>query len=106
MTADDGAAPGDGWAPGTVCRSGPTGKKCLKRLILGNPSTAGRQMKRVDVVRYGIVAALAAAAAGLVATALLDGWVWWIAAVAVGALAAVGIFDVTQRRHSVLRNYP
>lgn len=63
-------------------------------------------MKRVDVIRFGIVAALVAVAAGLAVTALFGSWVWWIAAAAVGGLAAVGVFDVTQRRHSVLRNYP
>lgn len=63
-------------------------------------------MKKVGVIRFGIVAALVAAAVGLVVAAFFGGWVWWVAAAVVGGVAAVGIFDVTQRRHSVLRNYP
>ena len=33
-------------------------------------------------------------------------WGWWIPAVVVAAIAAVGIYDLVQRQHSVLRNYP
>ena len=58
------------------------------------------------MVRFAVVAALVVAAAGLVALAVLTGWGWWIPAVVVAALAAVGVYDLFQRRHSVLRNYP
>ena len=61
---------------------------------------------RWRVVRFAVVAALVVAAAGLVALAVLTGWGWWIPAVVVAALAAVGVYDLFQRRHSVLRNYP
>jgi glutamate synthase domain-containing protein 2 len=32
--------------------------------------------------------------------------VWWVAAAVVGALAALAWYDVVQKRHSILRNYP
>ena len=39
--------------------------------------------------------------------ALTDGGAGWIGlAVILGAVATVGIYDLTQRRHSILRNYP
>lgn len=31
---------------------------------------------------------------------------WWIVATAVALIAAVGVYDLVQRKHSVLRNYP
>ena len=58
------------------------------------------------MVRFAVVAALVVAAAGLIALAVLTGWGWWIPALVVAALAAVGVYDLFQRRHSVLRNYP
>ena len=33
-------------------------------------------------------------------------WGWWIPATVVATVAAVGIYDLVQRKHSVLRNYP
>ncbi|MFJ6940136.1 FMN-binding glutamate synthase family protein [Streptomyces sp. NPDC101132] len=50
---------------------------------------------------------LSAAAAGAAVTAALAAspW-WWAAALPLLLLTAVGIHDVLQRRHSVLRNYP
>src|SRR6478735_2531133 len=61
---------------------------------------------RWRVVRFAVVAALVVAAAGLIALAVLTGWGWWIPALVVAVLAAVGVYDLFQRRHSVLRNYP
>jgi glutamate synthase domain-containing protein 2 len=46
-----------------------------------------------------------ATAAGVWATVAWSVW-WLIAVVVIGALALVAVYDVVQRRHSVLRNYP
>jgi glutamate synthase domain-containing protein 2 len=48
----------------------------------------------------GVIAAIAAAAAVSVSA------VWWWLAVPAGLLAALGTYDLTQRRHTILRNYP
>ena len=58
------------------------------------------------MVRIAVVAALVIATVGLVALTVLAGWAWCIPAVVVAVLAAVGVYDLAQRRHSVLRNYP
>ncbi|MEU6124355.1 FMN-binding glutamate synthase family protein [Streptomyces sp. NPDC047123] len=58
------------------------------------------------MLRTALVAALAAVALAVGALALtVSAWWWWAAAPLLVA-AAVGTYDVTQRRHSVLRNYP
>ena len=56
--------------------------------------------------RFGYVALLTALAGALLALAVLGPWGWWIPAAVVAAVAAVGIYDFVQRKHSVLRNYP
>ncbi|MER5884966.1 FMN-binding glutamate synthase family protein [Streptomyces sp. NPDC001941] len=58
-------------------------------------------MRRKALVLALAVAALAATALAATATA----W-WWLAAGPLLLLAAVGTYDVVQRRHAVLRNYP
>ncbi len=45
------------------------------------------------------------AAAGVCAGALVSPW-WWAGAVPLAALALLGVWDLLQRRHSILRNYP
>jgi glutamate synthase domain-containing protein 2 len=45
-------------------------------------------------------------ALAILAALLLGGVVWIVVAVLAGLLAAVGVHDVLQRRHSILRNYP
>ena len=61
-------------------------------------------------MRIVVILFLFVLAAGFVLTALLAGtsgnWVWWILVVLTVALLAVGIRDVTQKRHSILRNFP
>ncbi|HSI27589.1 MAG TPA: FMN-binding glutamate synthase family protein [Aeromicrobium sp.] len=47
---------------------------------------------------------LAAGVAAALAVRVDPAW-WWVAG-GLGALALVGVSDLTQRRHSVLRNYP
>jgi glutamate synthase domain-containing protein 2 len=59
-----------------------------------------------DVIRFGVVASLTAIAAALVFLAVMGWWGWWIPAAVVAAFAAVGSYDLVQRKHSVLRNYP
>ncbi|GAB2837651.1 FMN-binding glutamate synthase family protein [Streptomyces daliensis] len=58
-------------------------------------------MARVTVVAILWLLALAALWAGWAA----DGGWWWAAGVLL-AFALVGLYDLVQRRHSVLRNYP
>ena len=58
------------------------------------------------MIRFGCVALLAALAAALLSLAAVGPWGWWIPAAVVAIVAAVGIYDLVQRRHSVLRNYP
>jgi glutamate synthase domain-containing protein 2 len=59
-----------------------------------------------QVVRFVCVATLAALAAALLSVAMIGPWCWWIPAAVVTATAVVGIYDLIQRKHSVLRNYP
>ncbi len=58
-------------------------------------------MKRIAIV----VLALAAGMVAVVAAAGLSPW-WWAAAVPLTLLGLLGAADLSQRRHSVLRNYP
>ncbi|MFI5801387.1 FMN-binding glutamate synthase family protein [Streptomyces sp. NPDC051561] len=56
--------------------------------------------------RFGAVGLLVlCAAAAVVAAVVLSAW-WWAAAAPLAGAALVGLYDLTQRRHSVLRNYP
>ena len=58
------------------------------------------------VVRSGVIALVTLLAGASAALAvLLSPW-WWALAVPCAAVAAVGVHDLLQRRHSVLRNYP
>ncbi|MDT5199403.1 MAG: hypothetical protein QOH34_925, partial [Mycobacterium sp.] len=58
------------------------------------------------MIRFGCVALLTALAAALLPLAVMGPWGWRIPAAAVAVVAAVGIYDLVQRKHSVLRNYP
>nr|WP_033289715.1 FMN-binding glutamate synthase family protein [Amycolatopsis jejuensis] len=58
------------------------------------------------MVRFGLVAGLVVLAGGaVVLTAAGSAW-WWFLAGPLLAPAATGVYDLVQRRHSVLRNYP
>jgi glutamate synthase domain-containing protein 2 len=58
------------------------------------------------VIRIGlIVLAVAAALAAVGAAVLVSPW-WCFAAVPLVLLGLLGVFDLVQRKHSVLRNYP
>ncbi|MFF1381226.1 FMN-binding glutamate synthase family protein [Streptomyces sp. NPDC058308] len=58
------------------------------------------------MTRFAMVALLTACAAGGVLLALLVSPWWWFAAAPFVAVALTGVYDLVQRRHSVLRNYP
>ncbi|MGV0162647.1 FMN-binding glutamate synthase family protein [Mycobacterium colombiense] len=58
------------------------------------------------MIRFGCVALLVAVSAVAAFLAITGSWGWWIVAAVVAAAAAVGLYDLIQRRHSVLRNYP
>ncbi|MGW5072832.1 FMN-binding glutamate synthase family protein [Rhodococcus sp. NPDC004095] len=58
------------------------------------------------MTRFLIVGVMWAAGLALAGLAVAAGWGWSILAVILLALAAVGTRDLTQRSHSILRNYP
>ena len=53
-----------------------------------------------------VIGAVVVCVLSIVAAVVLGGIAWIVIAVLAGALAAVGIHDLIQRRHSILRNYP
>ncbi|MFH8484575.1 FMN-binding glutamate synthase family protein [Streptomyces longisporoflavus] len=58
------------------------------------------------MTRFAAVGLLMACAVGSVLLALLVSPWWWFAGAPLLALALTGVYDLTQRRHTVLRNYP
>ena len=58
------------------------------------------------MLKFFIVGTLAVAAAVVALAASLGGWAWWVLLVLAVALLGLGIWDVLQRKHSILRNYP
>lgn len=58
------------------------------------------------VTRWLIVAGVWIAGLGASALALVVATAWWIAAAVLFALATVGTWDLIQRHHSILRNFP
>lgn len=58
------------------------------------------------MTRFVTVGLLMACAVGGVFLALLASPWWWSAAVPLLCVALTGVYDLAQRRHSVLRNYP
>ncbi|WAC57246.1 FMN-binding glutamate synthase family protein [Gordonia sp. SL306] len=58
------------------------------------------------MIRVASVVSLVVVALAAIVIASLGPWGWWIAAVVLTAIAGVGVYDLVQRRHSVLRNYP
>ena len=54
----------------------------------------------------GLISAVVLFVLTVVAALVLGGIGWIIVAVIAGLVAAVGVHDVIQRRHSILRNYP
>ena len=58
------------------------------------------------MVRFVAVAVLVVAAVAAVIAAVEWSWAWIVAAVILVPVAVVAVYDITQRRHSILRNYP
>ncbi len=58
------------------------------------------------MARFFAVAAVGVAALLAVLAASLGSAGWWVLAVVLVLVLGVGVYDVVQRRHSVLRNYP
>ncbi|NDK91305.1 FMN-binding glutamate synthase family protein [Gordonia desulfuricans] len=58
------------------------------------------------MIRIGAVVVLVAVAIATIVAAVLGPWGWIVLAVVLTAVAAVGVYDLVQRRHSILRNYP
>jgi glutamate synthase domain-containing protein 2 len=58
------------------------------------------------LIRFGFVALSAVIAAALLYLAIVGPWGWWIPAAVITVIAVVGGYDLAQRKHSVLRNYP
>lgn len=59
-----------------------------------------------DVLRFFVLGVLLFLGAVTVLAATIGGWGWWILAAVLLALVATAVYDVLQRRHSILRNYP
>ncbi|MEV7279251.1 FMN-binding glutamate synthase family protein [Streptomyces sp. NPDC093111] len=59
-----------------------------------------------SLARYCGLAVATAAAALATALALTGSPWWWVLAVPVLGLTALGVWDVLQRQHAILRNYP
>jgi glutamate synthase domain-containing protein 2 len=58
------------------------------------------------VLRFFVLAALVVLGALTVMAAVLGGPGWWVWLAIVVAVAGVGVYDVVQKKHSILRNYP
>ena len=58
------------------------------------------------VARYTSFVAIVLLTLGSLWLAATEGALWWIAAVPLLALTALGCYDLAQRRHAILRNYP
>ncbi len=58
------------------------------------------------MVRFFAVGALAVVVVLVGVVAAIGSWAWWILVGLGAALVVVGVYDLVQRRHSVLRNYP
>ncbi|MCM6775544.1 FMN-binding glutamate synthase family protein [Nocardia sp. CDC159] len=56
--------------------------------------------------RFFVVGFLAIAVVAVGVVAAIGSWAWWILLVLVAAALGVGVYDLVQTRHAVLRNYP
>ncbi len=64
-------------------------------------------VRRIGPVnRYAAFAAAVFCAVLFTIAALIGGGWWWLPAVVAAALSITGILDLSQRAHSILRNYP
>jgi glutamate synthase domain-containing protein 2 len=58
------------------------------------------------VLKFFVIGVLAVLGALTTLAAVIGGPSWWVMLVIVVALLLVGVYDVVQRKHSILRNYP
>ncbi len=58
------------------------------------------------MLRFYIVGALIVAGALVTLAAVIGSAGWWVLLALIGVLIAVGVYDLVQRKHSILRNYP
>lgn len=58
------------------------------------------------MLRFFILGVLGFLTVVTVLAAAVGGWAWWVAAAIVVALLVLGVWDVTQKKHSILRNFP
>jgi glutamate synthase domain-containing protein 2 len=58
------------------------------------------------VLRFFALAALVVLGALTVMAAVIGGPGWWVLLAVIVALAGVGVYDLVQKKHSILRNYP
>ncbi|NLE81037.1 MAG: FMN-binding glutamate synthase family protein [Rhodococcus sp.] len=58
------------------------------------------------MLRFYLIGFIGLALGAVVVAATVGGWGWWALVVLLVLLLALGIYDVVQTRHSVLRNYP
>src|SRR6476646_6295766 len=58
------------------------------------------------MLRFFLGATVLVAGALVTLAAVLGGPGWWVLLAVIAALALLGVHDLTQRRHSILRNYP
>ena len=58
------------------------------------------------MIRWLGVVGVVGAGAGLIVLGATSSWWWWILAVPLLAIGLLGVRDLLQREHSILRNYP
>jgi len=58
------------------------------------------------VLRFLLLGLLAVLALVAVLAAAIGGWGWLLLAAAIVALLVIGLYDLLQKKHSILRNYP
>ncbi|MCU1642794.1 MAG: gltB 3 [Nocardia sp.] len=58
------------------------------------------------MLRFFLIGFLATATIAVGVAASIGSWAWWVLVVLLAALLVVGVYDVIQTRHSILRNYP
>ena len=58
------------------------------------------------MLRFFVLAVLFFLSVVAVFAAAIGGWGWWILVGVVAAFLLLGLYDVLQRKHSILRNYP
>ncbi|WP_225731174.1 MULTISPECIES: FMN-binding glutamate synthase family protein [unclassified Nocardia] len=58
------------------------------------------------MLRFFILGFLATAVVLVGVAAAIGSWAWWVLVALLALLLCVGVYDMVQKRHSILRNYP